>query len=145
MLLKITVVDDDPLHGEVLRRVFAEHSDLDVTYFQGASEALEELERTRRSRLPHLLLLDLRMPGLDGHAMQERLCAHPLLSNVPVVVLSGSTLEVDRQRSYELGASLYLPKPDELSQLRRLIAHLLGLWQFVLPRPGGAPAPSVVT
>lgn len=138
------VVDDDPLHGEVLRRVFAEHTDVDVTYFQSATDALEELESTRRSRLPHLLLLDLRMPGLDGHAMQERLCAHQLLSTVPVVVLSGSSLDVDRERSYALGASLYLPKPDELSQLRELIAHLVGLWQFVLPRPGGAPAPSVV-
>lgn len=144
MTLRVTVIDDDPLQGELLVRVLGERTDVELTMHQVASDALDELERTPRSRLPHFVLLDLRMPGLDGHAVQRLLAASEHLATVPVVVLSGSTLEADRDRSYELGAAMYLPKPDELSQLRVLLEHLVGLWQFVLPRPGGTQPPSVV-
>ena len=143
-MLRVTVIDDDPLQAEIMRRLFRTHDDLETTIYEQAEEAIDALRSTKRERLPHLILLDLRMPGLDGHAVQRVLAGDDHLRPIPVDVLSGSTLESDSARSYELGAAAYLPKPDALGELRELLGDLIGLWRRVLPPPGGAPAPSIV-
>ncbi len=144
-MLRLTVIDDDPLQAEIMRRLLAVHANVETSIFENAESALEALRETKRERLPHVVLLDLRMPGLDGHTVQRLLSADVSLRPIPVIVLSGSTLETDATQSYELGAVAYLPKPDELDDLRELLANLVGLWQWVVPRPGGAPAPSIVS
>ncbi len=144
-MLRLMVIDDDPLQAEIMRRLLKVHDEVESTLFQSAEEALEELRGAKREHFPHLILLDLRMPGLDGHAVQRLLAEDERLRPIPVIVLSGSTLASDASASYELGAAAYLPKPDELDDLRALLADLVGLWHRVMPRPGGASAPSIVS
>ncbi|MEO1060968.1 MAG: response regulator [Actinomycetota bacterium] len=144
-MLRLMVIDDDPLQAEIMRRLLKAHDGVEASIFQTADAAIEQLHKTKRAHFPHLVVLDLRMPGLDGHAVQRVLGEDERLRAIPVVVLSGSTLEHDAAQAYELGASAYLHKPDELDDLRELLADLVGLWWRVTPRPGGAAAPSVVS
>lgn len=144
-MLRLMVIDDDPLQAEIMRRLLKAHDDVDAAQYGTAEDALEALRETRSEQFPHLILLDLRMPGLDGHAVQRLLTEDERLALIPVIVLSGSTLASDADASYELGAVAYLPKPDELDELRALLADLVGLWHRVMPRRGGAAAPSIVS
>ncbi len=144
-MLRLMVIDDDPLQAEIMRRLLKAHDDVECAIYQTADDALVELRAARREHFPHLILLDLRMPGIDGHAVQRLLTADDRLRPIPVIVLSGSTLESDAEAAYQLGAAAYLPKPDELDELRELLANLIGLWQRVMPRPGGPAAPSIVS
>ena len=77
---------------------------------------------------PDLLLLDLKMPRLDGFDLLRLLRSHPRLSSLPVVVLSSSILEKDIQLAKELGAREYLVKPTLLDDYRKLVLGLHDRW-----------------
>src|SRR4029077_13538322 len=68
-----------------------------------------------RFPLPFLVLLDLKMPGLDGFEVLQWLRAEPELKRLLVVVLTSSNLQADVDRAYELGANSYLVKPVEFN------------------------------
>jgi two-component system response regulator len=77
---------------------------------------------------PDLLLLDLKMPRLNGFDVLRLLRSHPRLSLLPVVVLSSSILEKDIQMAKELGAREYLVKPTFLDDYRKLVLGLHDRW-----------------
>lgn len=70
---------------------------------------------------PDLILLDLKLPNLDGFTILEQLRTHIELPQVPVIVISAYAFESDQQRALELGATHYLVKPIRLDSLRQLI------------------------
>ncbi len=92
-----------------------------VAYLQG-----EGLYKDRSHYpLPGLVLLDLRMPGMDGFAVLEWLKAHPEHSEIPIVVLSGFTDMVGEvTRAYGQGAHSFLPKPIQLRDIQSIVSLL---------------------
>ncbi len=131
--LTVLLVEDDPAHAEIVRRNFRdffaenrlEHvSDgraaLDYLYRRGAFEDRHAAPR------PDLVLLDLRLPGIDGLTVLRTVKEDPLLASIPVVILTTSAAEGDIDRAYTHRANSYLVKPvdfDEFVSLLKTLGH----------------------
>jgi len=98
--------------------------------FGGDSDSAKE---PPAETLPHLVLLDLQLPRLDGFEVLRRLRARPRTRLVPVVILSSSLEREDVARSYELGANSYIRKPVDFAEFV-VTASQLGDYWFGLNR-----------
>jgi DNA-binding response OmpR family regulator len=86
--------------------------------------------------LPQLVLLDLRIPGMDGLTLCDRLKHSPATSAIPVIMMTGLSSELGRSTALETGANDYLLKPFQFSELLCRINFLLGLQR---PEPVSSP------
>ena len=86
--------------------------------------------------LPDLVLLDLKLPRLDGFEVLQWIRANPSTRSLPVVVLAGSSFRADIRRALELGANHYAAKPDSLPQLQVLIDQIADVWLARERMPG---------
>lgn len=84
----------------------------------------EDYGNRQRYPLPDLLLLDLKMPKVDGFGVLEFIKTHPEFHKIRVAVLSASTLNADIGRAFSLGAHHYQIKPSEFIDLKMIIQHL---------------------
>lgn len=78
--------------------------------------------------VPQLILLDLKMPGMDGVGFLHGLRGDARLCQIPVVVLTNSDLRSDRETAVKAGANSYLQKANDLDQLRQDLEHVLARW-----------------
>jgi CheY-like chemotaxis protein len=115
----ILVADDEP---EVLDlvRVLLEWDDYVVAQAKDGEEALAQAHATK----PDLILLDVRMPKMDGMSVLELMQTDPELSHIPVVMLSVVTYQAQVKTALEAGAVAYLPKPFELREMIRLVEQV---------------------
>ena len=77
---------------------------------------------------PDLVLLDLKMPHLDGFGVLTWIRSNPLTKSLPVVVLAGSSFRADVRRALELGANSYAVKPARFEELQTLIDQIADVW-----------------
>lgn len=125
----LLVVDDDPLQCRLVGAVL-EESGMEPIYAENGMEALHVLRRRR----PDLILMDVRMPGIDGIEVTRRLKATKTLASIPVVMITGRGDRQAVMESLQAGAADFLAKPfDRETLLRRLRPLLPGLL------PGGDP------
>lgn len=113
----------------------------------GGQEALDYLfgrdEYAQRDLypLPDLILLDLKMPLIDGFEVLRQLKTTPLLRRIPVVILTSSREEGDRALSYDTGANSYLIKPVSFSRFVEVVRQLGDYWLSLnLEPPMNGPA-----
>ncbi len=78
--------------------------------------------------LPNLILLDLKLPGIDGFEVLRQIKATPILKRLPVIVLTSSKEEGDRALSYDIGANSYLVKPVSFEGFIGIIRQIEGYW-----------------
>jgi len=106
--LRVLLVEDDVDHVFLIRRALRSVAGITVSteVARTGEQAIEQLLRTRfvPGALPELVLLDLRMPRLDGLEVLRRLRADPTLQSLPVVVLTSSERDDDRDQALRLGA-----------------------------------------
>jgi CheY-like chemotaxis protein len=118
MAHRVLVVDDDPDIRETVMEVLEENGHR----AQGACNGLEALERLRGSdELPCLILLDLMMPTMDGQAFRIEQLKDPMLSPIPVVVISA--FRDSAEKAKELAADGHLSKPVSLDDLMNLVTR----------------------
>jgi signal transduction histidine kinase/streptogramin lyase/ActR/RegA family two-component response regulator len=80
---------------------------------------------------PHAILTDIRMPGLDGYELSRRIRRTEQLKHIPIIGVSASAYDDDRQQSLDAGCDAFLPKPVDFDQLLRLLGTYLSLeWQY---------------
>jgi CheY-like chemotaxis protein len=104
----IFIVDDDPDDRQIILDAFLENSpQVDYVFIENAETLLENLY-SDESEFPALILLDLNMPGMLGLQALKEIRGNKKFSQIPIIVLTTSTLDQDRRTSYELGASCYL-------------------------------------
>ena len=115
---KLLVIDDDPRLRELLLRYLTEQG-FDVDAYADASQLEKRLQRNR----PHLLILDLMLPGEDGLSVCRKLRA--LGDTLPVIMLTARGDEVDRIVGLEMGADDYLAKPFSPGELVARVRALL--------------------
>ena len=124
----IFIVDDDPDDRQIILDAFLERSPLiDYVFIENAETLLETLY-SGEADFPALILLDLNMPGMLGLQALKEIRGNKQFSQIPVIVLTTSTLNQDRRTSYELGASCFLRKPDSFSELVELTDSIVKLW-----------------
>lgn len=131
---RILLVDDDPAGAELTLAALAMlDSDVDVDVVGDGEEALDYIFRrgpyeTLTSEAPGAILLDLKMPKVDGHEVLRQIRADPGLSSLKVIVLTSSDQVRDRDLSRELGTDGYVVKPASIASLideLRRCSHLL--------------------
>jgi len=118
---KILVVDDDPYILMSLEFLMKKNG-FDVMVARNGTEALEILE----SQLPHIVLLDIMMPDVDGYEICRHIKKSPKLKNIKVVFMSAKSKELDIKKGYDMGASLYITKPFSTRELVKQVKELLG-------------------
>ena len=150
-LKPILLVEDNPRDLE-LTLVALDKARLvnDVVVARDGAEALEYLDRTgayadRPKGNPAVVLLDLKLPKVEGLEVLEHIKHDAALKSVPVVVLTSSKEEQDLVRSYTLGVNAYVVKPVGFHDFIRAVQELGGFWAVLNePPPGSArtrPAP----
>jgi len=78
--------------------------------------------------LPDIVLLDLKMPGIDGFEVLRRVKQTPVLKRLPIIVLTSSTQDGDRAMSYDCGANSYLVKPVSFAGFLELVGKINDYW-----------------
>ncbi|MES9827539.1 MAG: response regulator [Candidatus Thiodiazotropha sp.] len=131
----ILLVDDSRMDVELTLDAFKEarlSNRIEVSY--SGQKALDYLfgnehfaDRTKHP-LPNLILLDLKMPGVDGFEVLKRVKGTPLIKRIPVVILTSSKEEGDRALSYDIGANSYLVKPVAFSGFIDVVRQIEDYW-----------------
>lgn len=131
----ILLVEDNPDDVELTLRVLRHHKIAnDVKVARDGVEALDLLFGTGGqlpSRLPSVVLLDLKLPKLDGLEVLRRIRAEPATARLPVVIMTTSREERDVLASYELGANSYVQKPVGFEEFSEAV-RFLGLYWLLL-------------
>lgn len=132
--LRILLVDDDEVDRMAVTRGLSRSSlSAEVRVARDGQEALDLLRVDKESSAiwPHMLLLDLSMPRLDGHGFLQHLRADPLLRQIVVVVLSTSDSEQDKLAAYDHCVAAYVVKRDAGRNFQGLIELLDAYWNIV--------------
>ena len=137
---------EDNAHDAELTMIALQENHLanTVVRVEDGVEALDYLYRrnafaSRAEGNPSLILLDLKMPKVDGIEVLRQIKADPALKAVPVVMLTSSREEHDVIRSYELGVNAYVVKPVDFPEFMDAVKSLGGFWALVNEPPPAVP------
>lgn len=146
-LKRILLVEDSVNDVELILTSLAEnHLGNEVVVVRDGEEALDYLYRRgmyrlRREGNPVVVLLDLKLPKIDGIEVLAKLKADEVLRTVPVVILTSSREEQDLTRCYELGTNAYVVKPIDYHEFVDVIRGLGLFWAIINEPPPGVIPP----
>ncbi len=133
--LIILLVEDNPSHTELVMHSFRKHRFANrIHHVSDGEAALDYLLRQgdyadpEKSPRPHLILLDLRIPRIDGLEVLREIKTNDKLRRIPVVVLTTSEADADVARAYEHRANSYLLKPVDFEKFTQLMNELGFYW-----------------
>lgn len=147
-LKPILLVEDNP-HDLELTLIALDRARLanDVIVVRDGAEALDYLfcrgsHAAREKGNPAVVLLDIKLPKVDGLQVLEQIKSDCELRAVPVVMLTSSREEPDLTRSYELGVNAYVVKPVRFPDFVRAVQELGGFWAVLNEPPPGSARPT---
>lgn len=131
-LIRFLLVEDEDDHAEIVQRTLRQNRiGNGIDRVRDGAEALaylrQEDQYAGRPR-PDVILLDLKLPKVDGHEVLAEVKHDPRLLKIPVVVLTTSDAETDRAQAYEHHANSYLVKPVDFERFRQMVADLSLYW-----------------
>lgn len=133
----ILLVEDNPMDIDLTQRAFSRRKV--VNPFEVARDGEEALDWMRRwdegAPIPVLILLDLKLPRVDGLDVLRRYKEHPLYRSIPVVVLTTSDEDRDIETAYQLGANSYIVKPVEFEKFVEVAAQIEVYWTLLNQPP----------
>jgi CheY-like chemotaxis protein len=142
-LKRILLAEDNEHDVELILAALDEHNLAnEVVVVRDGAEALEYLQHRGKfaghaNGLPVVVLLDLKMPKVDGLEVLRQMRADPALKHVPVVMITSSREEQDLVRSYQLGVNAYVVKPVDFQQFIQSIKQIGFFWAIVNEPPPG--------
>ena len=140
-LKRILLVDDSPRDIEMTLDALSQHNLAnEVLTFCDSVEALDYLFgrgpfADQSQGAPAVILLDLKMPKVDGLEVLRQIKEDPRLKLIPVVVLSSSREEPDLLQSYQLGANAYIVKPVQFQDFVEAVKLVGAFWAILNERP----------
>lgn len=133
--LNILLVEDNPAHAELVIRSFEDHGLINKIYHVTNGEAAlnylfqkGNYSNALHNPRPHVILLDLRLPRIDGLEVLKEIKASEELKDIPVVILTTSEAEQDVARAYEYHANSFLVKPVDFEKFTQLMTDLGFYW-----------------
>lgn len=138
--IEILLVEDNPSDAELCIRALKKQNLANkLLWVKDGEEALEALFNTGRyagkvNGLPKVVLLDLRLPKVDGLEVLQKIRADEHTRTIPVVILTSSKEDRDVVEAYNQGANSYIAKPVEFEAFMETIARL-GLYWLVVNKP----------
>ncbi|MEI9893182.1 MAG: response regulator [Chthoniobacter sp.] len=145
---RILLVEDSEHDIELTLAALEAHNVVNgVDIARDGAEALDYLYRRgsfagRSSELPVVVLLDLKMPRVDGLEVLRQIKSDPELKKIPVVMLTSSREEQDLVRSYELGVNAYVVKPVNFTQFMDSVKQLGCFWAVINETPALSAPPA---
>ena len=143
---RILLADDSDRDAELTLNALAQHNLVnEIERVRDGAEALDYLYRRgqysgRPSGHPTVVLLDLKMPKVDGIEVLRQIRSDPQLNLIPVVVLTSSPEEQDVVRSYALGANAFVVKPVKFNEFVDAVKQVGRFWAIInQPPPRGQP------
>jgi two-component system, response regulator len=140
--IELVLVEDDPEDVELtLMALKREHIFNTVHIARDGEEALDyflcrgEFAKRDPNDRPKLVLLDLKLPKVDGLGVLRALRSDIRTRYLPVVVMTSSRLEEDMVRSYRLGVNSYIQKPVDFEQFQRVVKNLGYYWLLINEKP----------
>jgi CheY-like chemotaxis protein len=128
---KILLVEDNPVDIDLTQRAFKKqlfHCTVDISRDgEEANQAIQRWEEGLETP-PDLILMDLKMPRMDGFDVLKILRQSPKSCRIPVIILTSSNEETDISTAYQLGANSYLLKPIDYSKFVSLIQMIIQYW-----------------
>jgi CheY-like chemotaxis protein len=141
---RILMVEDDPKDVELTLTALEDYNlTNEVVVARDGEEALDYLYcrgafKSRTSENPAVLLLDLKLPKIDGLEVLQAIKSDDKLKVIPVVVLTSSREERDMVASYKLGVNAYVVKPVDFHEFVNAIKELGVFWAIINEPPPGA-------
>lgn len=139
----ILVIEDDPIHSLMIRKMFDKiNIQAVVLYATDGREGLDLIFRRGKYRdrrsypVPGLILLDIRMPRVDGFEVLAALRSNSSTKRIPVIMLTTSESAEDKTRCQKLGANAYIVKPVSSAQLREKLRDLNLPWRAASGQSG---------
>jgi CheY-like chemotaxis protein len=142
-LRSILLAEDNPQDAELIMEALVDHNLANrVTLVKDGVEAMEYLRgegkyAARRPGNPAVVVLDIKMPRMDGIEALRAIRSDPALKLVPVVMLTSSREEQDLIRSYELGSNAYVVKPVRFADFIAAVKQLGIFWAMLNELPPG--------
>lgn len=138
--VEILLVEDNPDDAEMTLRSLKKHNlGNHVEWVKDGDEALRFIfgdgQHLGKVVKPRVIMLDLRLPKVDGLEVLQRLKSDPDTRNIPVVVLTSSTQDQDIARCYELGVNSYVSKPVKFEAFADAVAKLGMYWLLINKAP----------
>ncbi len=132
--LRILIADDDPDYVNLIRKAtqasLGDH--IVFLHVEDGQALLDHLSHSKRDEpayaRPHLILLDLNMPKINGFEALQKIKTDPQLQNTPVIVFSASSSPMDISNIYALGGNSYVSKPLAYAELKKVIQGIVFYW-----------------
>lgn len=123
--LTILVAEDDPGHAELIKAELLESGVRnDIIRFANGDQAWKFISEDRNPECNYLLLLDIRMPGMDGIELLTRIKSSEELKNIPVIMVSTTDDPPEIEKCYSLGCNVYITKPVSFDKLSETLKRL---------------------
>jgi len=133
--INILLVEDDPAHAEIVKRNLESNRVANlICHVSDGEMALDYLYKrkhfidAKKYPRPDLILLDLRLPKIDGHEVLRQIKEDKTLCNIPVVVLTTSSAEIDVAKAYCNKANSYLVKPVDFNKFTEMLETFGYYW-----------------
>ncbi len=132
----ILLIEDNPMDVDLTRRAFSRRKLVNpLEVLRDGDEALNYIGIwAADAPLPVVILLDLKLPKVDGLEVLRQMKGHPKFCTVPVVILTTSSENSDIQNAYQLGANSYIIKPVDFEKFMEVAGHIELYWN-VLNKP----------
>lgn len=137
--MDVLLIEDDPAEArltcEAFREVNSGHVLHHITDGETAAHYLKKEEGFEHAPCPHIILLDLNLPGMNGHELLFQIKSDPVLHSIPVIVVSNSRSREDIDRVYRLHGNGYLIKPSDFDEFVLMVRSLTDFWLFRVQLP----------
>lgn len=135
-VVEILLIEDSPDDAELTIRSLKKHNLANnLLHLHDGEEALNYLFSDTMAGIPKLVLLDLKMPKIDGIEVLRKLKSDDSRKVIPVVVLTSSREEKDIIESYKLGVNAYIVKPVDFDKFTKAIAEIGFFWLLLNEPP----------
>jgi CheY-like chemotaxis protein len=143
LLRPLLVVEDNDMDLDFCMQAFAEHSVANpILFCRDGDEALQFIDAhptPEHPQLPLLVLLDLRLPKVDGIDVLRHARQHPVWKQVPFIVVTTSRENSDISRAYELGVNSYIVKPVDFASFAAVMKSIKVYWLLTNEPPFPEP------
>ncbi|MGZ3921473.1 MAG: response regulator [Bacteroidia bacterium] len=144
--IEIILVEDNPDDAALTKRAFKTSGiSNNLIHLKNGEEALDFIfsggtyDNQTFSAFPKIILLDLKMPKVNGMEVLEKIKTNEKTKSIPVVILTSSAEDPDIKKCYDLGANSYIVKPVEFENFTKTVIDL-GLYWLVLNKEPNKPA-----
>lgn len=127
----VLLVEDDLLTTDLAyRAAVGSCPEINLTVVGSGDAVLDWLSDSvaKREQMPHIILIDLKLPKLDGLAVLRKLRMHTATRDIPIIAFSAEYTQADVLMSYQVGANSFVAKPADLAQFTRFFREQLAYW-----------------